>query len=36
MINNVETIIITFIQLILPLIGLRIVLDYTRMLLFKE
>ena len=36
MLDYAEQIVEIFIQLILPLIGLRIVLDYTRMLLFKE
>lgn len=36
MINHVEEIIQTFIGLILPLVGMRLIFDYTRMLLFKE
>lgn len=36
MFDVVNEILIDFINLILPLIGLRIVLDYMRILLFKD
>lgn len=36
MLEHTEEIIEIFIRLILPLIGIRLILDYTRMLLFKE
>lgn len=36
MLEHTEEIILIFIRLILPLVGFRIIFDYTRMLLFKE
>lgn len=36
MLSHVEDIIIIFERLILPLVGFRIIFDYTRMLLFKD
>lgn len=36
MLSHVEDIIIIFESLILPLVGFRIIFDYTRMLLFKD
>lgn len=36
MLSHTEDIITTFIHLILPLVGFRIIFDYTRMLLFKD
>lgn len=32
----IEQILISGIQCILPLVGMRLIFDYTRMLLFKE
>lgn len=36
MLEHVEEILQVFIRLILPLVGFRIIFDYTRMILFKE
>ena len=36
MLEHVEEILQTFIKLILPLVGFRLIFDYTRMILFKE
>lgn len=36
MLTHAEEIINIFISLILPLIGIRILLDYTRIILFKD
>lgn len=36
MLEHTEEIIQIFIRLLLPLVGFRIIFDYTRMLLFKE
>lgn len=36
MLDHVEEILIIFIKLILPLVGFRIIFDYTRMTLFKD
>lgn len=36
MINNVDFIVSQFITLIVPLVGIRIVLDYARIILFKD
>lgn len=36
MLDHTEEILVIFIRLILPLVGFRIIFDYTRMCLFKE
>lgn len=36
MVSYVEQLIIDFIPLILPLIGMRIIFDYTRIGLFRD
>lgn len=36
MLAHAEQIIISFIHLLLPLVGIRLILDYTRIILFKD
>ena len=36
MLAHAEEIVITFINLIVPLVGIRILLDYMRIILFKD
>ena len=36
MLDHVQNILIGFFPIIIPLVGFRIIFDFTRMILFKE